>query len=284
MSLSDKKMVIVMAGKYQLYKDKAGKYRFRLVAENGRTIASGEAYERRSSCLKGIESVKKNVGSSIEDTTIDSPKIPFPKYQILVDKAGEFRFNLSASNGEVIASSEGYSTKEGCMNGISAVRRIGNSEIEDLTIAIEKKEEASTTEPKPEARLKEENNKILTTATEEQKEAPIIEPEPVVVQKEVQPEKQPEPEEKYQEVPAVTVPTPKEITTRGNEIETEHQGISILALAVLAVGLVVGVILLAIGLGFGGFFGDADGLAKGVTLSFGALVISASILFFFAKK
>jgi len=30
-----------MAAKYQLYKDKAGKYRFRLVAENGRTIATG---------------------------------------------------------------------------------------------------------------------------------------------------------------------------------------------------------------------------------------------------
>jgi uncharacterized protein YegP (UPF0339 family) len=254
-----------MAGKYQLYKDKAGKYRFRLVAENGRTIVTGEAYARRTSCVNGIESVKKNSGSSIEDTTIDSPKIPFPKYQIFVDKAGEFRFNLSASNGEVIASSEGYSSKEGCLNGIKSVKRIGNSEIEDLTIAAEKQEETPIIEPEPAV--------VQREVEEKQKESPIIEPEP---------------EERYQEdkkIPmAAAATTPKEITTSGNEIQTKQKGISIIALAVLAIGLVVGVILLALGLGFGGIFGTADGLAKAVALAFGELVIALSIIVFFAKK
>jgi uncharacterized protein YegP (UPF0339 family) len=49
-----------MAGKFELFKDKAGKYRFRLKATNGQVIATGEAYETRASALKGIESVKKN--------------------------------------------------------------------------------------------------------------------------------------------------------------------------------------------------------------------------------
>src|SRR4030042_1478872 len=177
MSLLNKRLVVKMAAKYKLYKDKAGKYRFRLIAENGRTIATGEAYARRLSCLNGIESVKKNSGSSIEDTTIESPMIPFPKYQILVDKAGEYRFNLSASNGEVIASSEGYSSKEGCLNGINAVRRIGNSEIEDLT-----------------------------TATEKQEDTPIIKPEAAVIQKEVEPAKQPEPEVTYEKPNKIPLP------------------------------------------------------------------------------
>jgi uncharacterized protein YegP (UPF0339 family) len=49
-----------MAGKFELYQDKAGKYRFRLKASNGQVIAVGEAYESKSAAKNGIESVKKN--------------------------------------------------------------------------------------------------------------------------------------------------------------------------------------------------------------------------------
>jgi uncharacterized protein YegP (UPF0339 family) len=46
--------------KFEWYKDKAGKFRFRLVAPNGQTIAVGEAYESKETCVNGIESIKKN--------------------------------------------------------------------------------------------------------------------------------------------------------------------------------------------------------------------------------
>ncbi|MBR3438703.1 MAG: YegP family protein [Clostridia bacterium] len=46
--------------KYELYVDKAGKYRFRLKAKNGQIIATGEAYNAKASCKKGIESIKRN--------------------------------------------------------------------------------------------------------------------------------------------------------------------------------------------------------------------------------
>ena len=46
--------------KFEWYKDKAGKFRFRLVAPNGQTIAVGEGYETKDACVNGIESVKKN--------------------------------------------------------------------------------------------------------------------------------------------------------------------------------------------------------------------------------
>jgi len=49
-----------MAGKFEVYQDKAGKYRFRLKAGNGQVIATGEAYESKSACLNGVESIKKN--------------------------------------------------------------------------------------------------------------------------------------------------------------------------------------------------------------------------------
>jgi uncharacterized protein YegP (UPF0339 family) len=48
-----------MAGKFELYEDKAGKFRFRLKAGNGEIIAVGEAYESKASAKKGIDSVKR---------------------------------------------------------------------------------------------------------------------------------------------------------------------------------------------------------------------------------
>lgn len=50
----------MMPGKFEVYQDKADKYRFRLKAGNGEVIAVGEAYESKASCLNGIESIKKN--------------------------------------------------------------------------------------------------------------------------------------------------------------------------------------------------------------------------------
>ena len=49
-----------MAGKFELYQDKAGKDRFRLKASNGQVIAVGEAYESKAAAQSGIESVQKN--------------------------------------------------------------------------------------------------------------------------------------------------------------------------------------------------------------------------------
>ena len=49
-----------MAGKFELYQDKAGDYRFRLKASNGETIAVSEGYSSKSSALGGIESVRRN--------------------------------------------------------------------------------------------------------------------------------------------------------------------------------------------------------------------------------
>ncbi len=59
-----------MAGKFELYKDSAGKYRFRLKASNGQVVATGEAYETKASALNGIESVKKSAaGAPTDDQT-----------------------------------------------------------------------------------------------------------------------------------------------------------------------------------------------------------------------
>ncbi|MDZ4726583.1 MAG: YegP family protein [Leptospira sp.] len=45
------------------------------------------------------------------------------KFEVYKDKKGEFRFRLKAGNGEVIASSEGYTTKKSCLNGIESIKK-----------------------------------------------------------------------------------------------------------------------------------------------------------------
>ncbi|WP_426622103.1 YegP family protein [Microbacterium sp. As-52] len=45
------------------------------------------------------------------------------KFELYTDKSGEYRFRLKAGNGEVIAISEGYSSKSAALNGIDSVRR-----------------------------------------------------------------------------------------------------------------------------------------------------------------
>jgi uncharacterized protein YegP (UPF0339 family) len=61
-----------MAGKFEVYKDKSGGYRFRLKAGNGEVIASSESYKSKASALNGVESVKKNAGADIVDLTEES--------------------------------------------------------------------------------------------------------------------------------------------------------------------------------------------------------------------
>jgi len=130
-----------MPAKYQIFKDITGKYRFRLRAENNKIVAVSEAYEQKAGVINGVKSVQANCQSKIEDKTVQAEKLTFPKYQVFTDDNSKFRFNLSASNGEIIAASEGYETKAGVMNGVEAVKRSCDSTIEDMTL----------TQPEPES-------------------------------------------------------------------------------------------------------------------------------------
>jgi uncharacterized protein YegP (UPF0339 family) len=61
-----------MAGKFEVYKDKSGGFRFRLKAGNGEVIASLESYKSKACALNGVESVKKNAGADVVDLTEES--------------------------------------------------------------------------------------------------------------------------------------------------------------------------------------------------------------------
>ena len=53
-----------MAGKFEIYIDKKGEFRFRLKAGNGQVIAIGEGYKTKAACLHGIDSIKENAPSA----------------------------------------------------------------------------------------------------------------------------------------------------------------------------------------------------------------------------
>lgn len=111
-------------GKFVIKHTKTG-IKFDLKATNGQVIATSEVYNSKEACKNGIESVRKNSAiAQIEDQTVENPiKQKHPKYQLFKDKAGEFRFNLTATNGQIIAVSEGYTTIANCFNGIQSVTK-----------------------------------------------------------------------------------------------------------------------------------------------------------------
>ena len=110
-------------GKFVIKESDAG-CSFSLVAGNGQIIGTSQVYSSMDACKNGIESVKTNAPiAEIEDQTKEGfEEKTNPKFEIYVDKAGEFRFRLTAKNGQNILASEGYSQMAGCTNGIESVR------------------------------------------------------------------------------------------------------------------------------------------------------------------
>ena len=112
-----------MAGKFIITKAKNGEYTFNLKASNGEVIlTASETYTTLDACNSGIESVKKNALSAVEDQT-RGETAKHPKYELYQDKAGEFRFRLKAANGQNIGKSEGYKAKASAKKGIASIGR-----------------------------------------------------------------------------------------------------------------------------------------------------------------
>lgn len=98
-----------MAGKFELYKDKAGEFRFRLKAGNGENILASEGYKEKASAENGIASVKKNAPDDA-------------RYERKTSDSGKFHFNLKAGNHQVIGSSQMYESESGRDGGIESVK------------------------------------------------------------------------------------------------------------------------------------------------------------------
>ena len=111
-------------GKFVKKTTKTG-IKFDLKASNGEVIATSEVYASERSCNNGIASVQKNAPkAAVENQTVEGfAKEKCPKFEIYADKKGEFRFRLKARNGQIIGTSEGYTTMKACQNGIASVKK-----------------------------------------------------------------------------------------------------------------------------------------------------------------
>ena len=110
-------------GKFVIKTMKNGEFTFSLKATNGQVImTAGEGFKTLATCRNSIESVKKNALSHVEDQTVEGYEtMTHPKFEVYLDKAGEYRFRLKARNGEPIGKSEGYKAKDSALNGIASV-------------------------------------------------------------------------------------------------------------------------------------------------------------------
>ena len=111
-----------MAGaKFELYKDNANEYRFRLKAANGEKILKSEGYTTKANALNGIASVKTNAPQD-------------HRFEKRTSTNGSPYFVLKAANGEVIGVSEMYNSTSARDHGIAAVQRAAaTATTEDLT-------------------------------------------------------------------------------------------------------------------------------------------------------
>ena len=111
-------------GKFVI-KTVASGIKFDLKAGNGEVIATSEVYNSKSACKNGIESVRRNAPvAALEDQTVEGfATEKHPTFEVYKDNKGEYRFRRKATNGQIIATGEGYVAKASCLNGVESVRR-----------------------------------------------------------------------------------------------------------------------------------------------------------------
>ena len=97
-------------GKFVITTRKNGEIQFNLLATNGQVILTSEGYKTKASCLNGVESVKKNAQTEA-------------RFDKKVASNGKPYFNLMATNGQVIGSSQMYANETNMKNGIASVMK-----------------------------------------------------------------------------------------------------------------------------------------------------------------
>ena len=134
-------------GVFEIICDAAGKFRFHLKATNGQIIAVSQSYGTKESAIKGIASIKKNapvakiadfttVGEALPELRHEGGIVQDPVFEIQSSTADKFRFHLKAANGQIIAVSQSYLTRQSAEKGIASVKKNApTAKVVDHTIA-----------------------------------------------------------------------------------------------------------------------------------------------------
>ena len=176
-------------------------YNFLLMATNGQPVGASQVYKALKSALGGVESIKTVAPvAEIEDTTAkEVEEKKNPKFVIYKDKKDFFRFKLQAANGQIVLSSEGYTTLAACKNGCASV--VKNAAEAELVLPEEKEEEVKEVKPAP----------AKKAAAPKKEEAPKEE------------KAAPKAEEKKVEAPKAEAPKPKKEKTGNKKASVENR-------------------------------------------------------------
>jgi uncharacterized surface protein with fasciclin (FAS1) repeats/uncharacterized protein YegP (UPF0339 family) len=124
----------VTEGVFEILLDAADKFRFHLKAANGQIIAISQSYGTKESAIKGIASIKKNApiakiadlttaGRTMPEPTHAAGIVQDPVFEIQSNAPDKFRFHLKAANGQIIAVSQSYLTRQSTEKGIASVKK-----------------------------------------------------------------------------------------------------------------------------------------------------------------
>lgn len=106
----DEQFATASSGSFQLFVGEDGQHYFQLLAKNGERILRSQGYSSITAAKKGIASVKKNGKSA-------------SRFEVLEADNGEHYFNLTATNHQVLGTSETYGSKANANKGVEAVMR-----------------------------------------------------------------------------------------------------------------------------------------------------------------
>lgn len=117
-------------GKFEVYRDKAGEFRFRLINSAGENLMASESYKEKRSAFNGIASIKKNSihpHRFVRKNGID----------------GRAYFVLKAGNHEIIGKSGSFDTSDALDAGIrNFVAVVQVAEIDDITKRVRRQQVA----------------------------------------------------------------------------------------------------------------------------------------------
>ncbi len=125
-------------GRFEIKKAKDGRFVFNLYAPNHVIVATSQVYSSSAAAVNGIKSIINNAEkATIEDNSLKAPtEQSFPKWEIYVDKGGQYRFRLFATNGSCVVHSQGYTAKNSCKKGIESIIKCAkNAEIDKSYLA-----------------------------------------------------------------------------------------------------------------------------------------------------
>ena len=104
---------------FQIFKDKSGKFRFRLHSGNTQVVLQSQGYKSKAACKVGVNAVKKNAKNKA-------------RFEVNQAKNGKYFFNLVSGNKEVVGTSQMYSSRDTLRNGIASVMKNAKSPVEEV--------------------------------------------------------------------------------------------------------------------------------------------------------